>query len=229
MSIALKEFFGFKGLATGHKNPALALVDGAINGVVASEWENPDDPAWKTLSERIADAGVKPAQVVAVWMEMANIHHADGLAYAQELRSESEQVLRLLHSRLPNLKLAYISDRAYAGYANTNLNPEPYPYWTGFSVKWMVQDQLAGQGNLNWDPGAGPVTAPWLEWGPDLWADGENPRGDGLSWQCSDFVGDGTHETQAGSMTSARLLLNFFETDPTTAPWFDRPSSMNGA
>lgn len=37
-----------------------------------------------------------------------------------------------------------MSSRTYGGYATTELNPEPYAYQSGFSVKWLVQDQLEG-------------------------------------------------------------------------------------
>jgi hypothetical protein len=224
MSIARREFASFQLAAVGHKNPRLALVNGAINGVTASRWANPEDSAWNVLSERIAHAGYTPAQVVATWLEMVNAPPQGGWpGYAQLLQADTETVLALLHARFPNLRLAYISSRSYAGYATVpDLNPEPYAYQSGFAVKWLVADQLAGESQINWDPGAGPVEAPWLEWGPYLWADGEIPRADGLTWQCADFNPDGTHPTRAGSNKAGDLLLRFFENDPTTMPWFAR-------
>jgi hypothetical protein len=222
MSIARSEFARFQVAAAGHKNPKLAIVNGALNSVTADRWANPDDAAWRALSQRIAQSGAKPAQVVAVWLEMANAPPRDGWpGYAQRLQADTETVLELLHARFANLRLAYISSRSYGGFATVpGLNPEPYAYQSGFAVKWLIADQLAGASQLNWDPGAGPVEAPWLEWGPYLWADGETPRLDGLTWQCADFDPDGTHPTRAGAEKSARQLLEFFENDPTTRPWF---------
>ena len=78
------------------------------------------------------------------------------------------------------------------------MNPEPYAYESGFAVKWMVANQIAGD-SLNFDPGQGPVEAPWLSWGPYLWADGMEPRSDGLAWPCEYFQSDGTHPNASAS------------------------------
>ena len=92
----------------------------------------------------------------------------------------------------------FITSRIYAGYATVPLNPEPYAYEYGFSVKWAIQaqvDQMRGgapdsiAGNLDYKKGV----APWLAWGPYLWADGTTPRSDGLTWDRSEFQPDGTH------------------------------------
>jgi len=87
-----------------------------------------------------------------------------------------------LRARFPNLTLLYASSRIYAGYASSALNPEPYAYQGAFSVKWLIEAQLAGSPDLSYDTGR----APWLAWGPYLWADGTAERDDGLTWVCSD-------------------------------------------
>jgi hypothetical protein len=145
--------------------------------------------------------------------------------YALTLKSDTELVLGLLQKMFPNVKLAYISSRSYGGYATVpGLNPEPFAYQSGFEVKWLVEDQLDGASGMNWDPSAGAVQVPWVQWGPYLWADGETPRNDGLTWQCADFVPDGTHPNARGADKSGALLLKFFESDPTTRPWFAPPA-----
>ena len=52
------------------------------------------------------------------------------------------QIVRMLKGRFPNLQLAYVSSRSYAGYATTELNPEPYAYESAFAVRWLIQDQI---------------------------------------------------------------------------------------
>lgn len=89
------------------------------------------------------------------------------------------------------------------------------------------------------------ITAPWMAWGPYLWADGINPREDALSWKCCDFWDDdGMHHTNYntcakrpcssdpsvttdcdtqstwGLKKGGDELFSFFRTSPYTAPWF---------
>jgi len=128
--------------------------------------------------------------------------------------------VRLLHQKLPNVKLCYLTSRIYAGYATTTLNPEPYAYQSAFAVRSVVGAQIAGIDSLNYDANRGAVQAPWLSWGPYLWADGLKPRQDGMTWPCADFQPDGTHPNTQGSDVVADSLLAFFKHDETTMPWF---------
>ena len=54
------------------------------------------------------------------------------------------------------------------GYAKGPLSPEPYPYQDGFAMKWLIADQILSKPEVNYDPAMGPVTSPWIEWGPYL-------------------------------------------------------------
>ncbi len=68
------------------------------------------------------------------------------------------RVLHILHNKFPNLKIAYLSSRIYGGWAASPLNPEPHAYEEGFSVKWLIADQIAGKPGkpgLNYDPAKG--------------------------------------------------------------------------
>ena len=108
-------------------------------------------------------------------------------------------------------------------YAKTALNPEPYAYESGFSVKWLIEQQIKGDPALNFDPKHGAVKVPWLSWGPYLWANGSTKRTDGFSYEAGDFsAGDGTHQSPAGQEKTGRLLLQFLKTDATARPWFVR-------
>jgi len=64
------------------------------------------------------------------------------------------------------------------------------------------------------------VQAPWLSWGPYLWANGTKKNADGLMYEQSDFGPDGTHPTRSGQRKVAGKLLEFFKSDTTTRPWF---------
>ncbi len=135
-------------------------------------------------------------------------------------------VVRALKTRYPHLQLVFTSSRIYAGYASTTLNPEPYAYESGFSSKWLIQAQIdqtrnsgvvvdARAGDLNLATGA-----PWIAWGPSLWADGTTPRFDGLTWVAGDFVADGTHPATSGRTKVADMLMTFFLNSPYTKCWF---------
>jgi precorrin-6B methylase 2 len=234
MSNTTQEFSAFQARAGAdpEKNPLVVLVDGAQGGMTAAAIRDPDDNRsgtkfWTTVDQRLRAAGVSRAQVQAAWVKEADAGPTQGFPrYAQTLQKELAQVVRLLHTRFPNLKLVYLSSRIYGGYAQTRLNPEPYAYESGFSVKWLIEQQLKGDPELNYDPNKGPVQAPWLSWGPYLWANGMTPRADGLTYAESDFAGDGTHPAQGGRRKVAEQLLQFFKTDTTTKPWFVQEKSV---
>jgi len=119
------------------------------------------------------------------------------------------------------LKIAYLSSRIYAGYATVPLNPEPHAYEGGFAVKWTIAGQISGSDDLNYDPARGSVRAPWLAWGPYLWADGVKGRKqDSLIYTREDVGPDGTHPSPQGREKVGRQLLDFLKTSPTSKPWF---------
>jgi hypothetical protein len=140
--------------------------------------------------------------------------------YAKTLQAELTRIVQILPGRFPNARLTYLSSRTYGGYARTKLNPEPYAFESGFSVRWLIEEQLKGGPELNFDPKKGAVRAPWLSWGPYLWANGATKRADGFYYDESDFGNDGTHHSGAGQNKVGGLLLNFFKTDSTTRVWF---------
>jgi hypothetical protein len=230
MSNTTQEFSTFKRLADaeGDKNPRLVIVDGAQGGMTANRILNPEDKGsgtryWTEVDQRLQRAGVTGAQVQVVWIKQADPGPTQGFPkYAQTLQAELRQLVQLLHRRFPNLKLAYLSSRIYGGYARTRLNPEPYAYESGFAVKWLIEEQLKGDAALNYDPAKGTVKAPWLSWGPYLWANGTSKRADGLFYEEGDFAGDGTHPSARGQRKVADLLLTFFKSDATAKPWFVR-------
>jgi hypothetical protein len=227
MSNTTQEFSTFQRLAASESglNPKLKLVDGAQGGMTAAVVSDPESPRggqfWKTVAGRLDDARVTPAQVQAVWLKEADAApSAQFPVYPEQLRDEMGKIARILHERFGNLKLVFLSSRTYGGFATTRLNPEPFAYQSGFAVKWLIERQIEGAPDLNFDPARGPVKAPWLAWGPDLWADGVKPRQDGFSYVKSDFGADGTHPSPAGREKVARLLLDFFKSDSATKPWF---------
>ena len=226
MSNTTQEFSVFKRLADAdkEKNPDLTIVDGAQGGMTAARIKDTTSSQyWTVIDRRLKTAGVTREQVQAAWIKEADAGPTQGFPkYAQTLRDELRLIVQLMHARFPNLKVVYLSSRTYGGYATTPLNPEPYAYESGFSVKWLIEEQIAGEKELNFDPKKGDVKAPWLSWGPYLWANGTTKNADGLSYEESDFGTDGTHPAPSGQKKVAEQLLNFFKRDTTAKDWFSK-------
>ena len=224
MSNTLIETNGLIALAKNDSslNPHLVIVNGAESGVTASDIVSNPSSYWSYVTTQLTNANVTAKQVEAAWLKEADANPAgSNITYAAKLSSELVIILQMMLQQFPNLKLVYMSSRIYAGYASTTLNPEPYAYASGFSVKWTVEKQINGTSSLNYNSSLGSVLAPWIDWGPYTWAYGLIPRSDGLTWICSDFQSDGTHPSiPQGQMKVGRMLLNFFSNDPTTMPWF---------
>jgi hypothetical protein len=207
------------------RSPAVRVVNGAEGGASADLIADPAHPYWSRVLMRVAQAGLTPAQVQALWINDAVPNPATPFpGHAQELQGYLAAIVRTAKAMFPNARQCFVSSRIYAGYATTTLNPEPYAYESAFAVKWLVQDQIAGAPELNHDPRRGAVLAPWIAWGPYLWADGTTAREDGLTWVCADFAPDGTHPSPEGSAKVGSLLVDFFRADPVTAPWYRRPA-----
>jgi hypothetical protein len=240
-SNTVQSFDGFMAAArdaTG-LNPKLVLINGAVGGRSANMIQNPDDHGkgqeyWETIDARLKAAGLTRAQVQAFWIKETNPgpHEGKFPGYIQTLQAELTKIVQILPQRFPNGKLAYLSSRTYAGWAKAMPkrsapgNSEPYSYETGFAVKWLIEQQLKGEATLNFDAASGAVKAPWLSWGPYLWANGETKRQDGFSFKPTDFRdNDRMHHSPDGQKKIGNQLLQFFKSDPTSKGWFLKEGS----
>jgi hypothetical protein len=207
------------------KNPNVLLIDGAQGGIDSRKWVEDthtrrDTSPWETLDKRVKAAGATPQQVQVVWMKHAVARPApfgEFPKHATQLKDDTAKILRMLKERFPNLKIAYLSSRSYAGYAGTDLNPEPFAYESAFAVRSLIQDQIKGEPSLDYKTGRLPL----LLWGPYLWANGEKGRKfDDLAYSREDFREDGTHPSDSGRQKIAEQLLGFFTKDATAKVWF---------
>jgi hypothetical protein len=224
MSNATQEFSTFKRLADADpdKSAKVTIVDCAQGGQAMAQWVQAEARAWKEAERRLEQAGVTPRQVQVAWIKLANIGpRGDLTEHGKKLKSDTQVVLHNARTKFPNLRIAYLGSRIYAGYATGGLNPEPYAYEGAFAVRWLVQDQVKGDAALNFDPKRGEVKSPLLLWGPYFWADGLTPRkSDGLVWKREDLGDDGTHPSDSGRRKVADMLLTFFKTDAEAKTWF---------
>jgi hypothetical protein len=208
----------------------LTIVNGAMGFRVASFWDSPMDQDYDRVRDSVLQpAGLTEAQIVAAWVKVANSTPQRALpdpeADALRLLRSMGDILRALKVRYPNLQMAYFSTRIYGGYATVMLNPEPYAYEYGFAVQWLMEAQRAQMesgrivnevaGDLDYR-----TAVPWISWGPYLWADGTNPRSDGLIWEMADMQMDGTHPSRAGQGKVGQMLMDFFSSSPFTKCWF---------
>jgi hypothetical protein len=221
-------------------NPKLTIVNGANGGMTADKIQNIDGGRsynngpfvkyWEYVNEQLAKSGVTPAQVQAAWLKEANpgptLPFPD---HAKELEQQQAKILQIMRQRFPNLKLVYISSRIFGGWAKASLNPEPYAYESNYAAKWLVERQIKGDPALNFDSSKGPAKAPWLSWGPYLWANGTTPRKDGFFYVEDDLrEDDRTHESEQGQDKVGRELIKFFKADPTSRDWFTSEDRRSG-
>ncbi len=226
MSNTTQEFSKFKSIADLDpiKNQKLVIVDGAQGGQTAAIISNPAANFWAVITQRLQQTGLTNKQVAVCWLKEADAGPTQAFpVHANTLLNELVAVVKNIKLKFPNCKIVYCSSRTYGGYATSNLNPEPYAYESGFSVKWLIDKQINGDTSLVCT-GNNPK-APWLAWGPYLWADGLSPRSDGLTWTIDDFVtSDRTHPSSSGQKKVADMLLNFLKTDQTARKWFLKSS-----
>ena len=213
----------------------LAIVRGA--GARAEFWESPTSSEYDKIRGRLSPLGLSEQQVQVVYAELATrvptITLPDPDAQAHNLVRQMGNIVRAFRSHYPNLRLVFLSSSIYLGYVVTVVEDditrhdrEPRAYETGFAMKWLIQaqiDQMASGGTIV-DARAGDLNyntaVPWIGWGPYLWADGVNPRSDGLSWSRGNFNPDEVHLNPEGREKAASLLLTFFKTSPQARCWF---------
>lgn len=209
------------------KNPNVVLINGAQGGMTADRW-TPNaatgTKTWDTVEGKFKEAGVTAKQVQVVWLKQAIAQPAtkgEFPGHAKYLKDSLVELVKFAKEHYPNLQVIYLSSRIYAGYATTALNPEPYAFESGFSVRWLILDQINSNKELNCDAAKGEVKAPVLLWGPYLWGNGLTPRkSDALAWNKDDFGKDGTHPNMPGMEKAAKILVDFFKTNPNTGNWY---------
>ncbi|NQW29075.1 MAG: T9SS type A sorting domain-containing protein [Ignavibacteria bacterium] len=210
--------------ALPNKNSKLVLIDGAVGGQSTDMISTPTNSGyntyWNTVNTRLTNAGLSPSQVQVIWFkDDIPANNRPLQAHYDSLLIQSKRIMNEIKTRFPNAQLCYIASRIYAGYASSQLNPEPYAYQNGWTMKKLIEDQINGDPQLQ-HSGAS-ANSPWLSWGVYQWADGTTPRSDGLTWTCpDDYSNDGTHPSTTGRLKVANLLSNFFQTDTTACSWF---------
>lgn len=218
MSNATQEFSRFKQIADASplKSDKVTIIDCAQGGQAMAQWVPVDARPWQEARNRLERAKVSPKQVQVAWVKLANVAPSGSLEeHCRKLEKDTLAVLQNAKAAFPNLRIAYLGSRIWAGNSKTGLNPEPYAYEGAFAVRWLIQRQIQGDAELALNK------SPLLLWGPYLWAEGTKGRKtDKLVWEPGDFAVDGVHPSESGRQKVAELLLDFLTTDPLAKPWF---------
>ena len=241
MSLTNQEFevFEFAANVDPRRNPRVTMINGAQGGQSAFQWADPNNVVWSELARIVANKGLSTAQVQVAWIKMtvrgSDVGGWDSFppfpATAAISQLKLKDIVRNLKHYYPNVRIAYLSSRIYGDYAPDGQYPEPVAYEEGFGVKWLIEDQINGDPLLTFT-GATPQ-APFLSWGPYLWADGLGADGvpggvpgrrDGMEYACDDYSDDGLHPSPTGRRKVADQLVSFFNQDSTSQFWYVNPS-----
>ena len=230
-NVIAQEWTGFHPRADADpaKNPQLIVINGAQGGAVATDWIPSNAIHWQVIKDRIAaykgdqkDNEITPAQVQVAWVKQALRDTGPFPDYAQELQVALEAIAKNLKIHFPNIKLAFYTSRTYAYIMFRKGEPDTYE--GGFAIRWMIEKQINGDPELNYDSSKGAVKAPLLLHGPYFWTDGLKPRSDGLIWTCAPDgdMWDNPHPEPNGAQKNADQIYAFFKTDPAATPWYLR-------
>jgi hypothetical protein len=131
MSNCTQEFSTFVGRANGDpfKQANVLVVDCAQGGQAANVIRNPNAPYWNVVANRLRLAGSSPLQAQVAWIKEANASPTGGFDASREsLTANLGAIVRIINDKMPNVRIAYLTSRIYAGYADTPLNPDFYEY-----------------------------------------------------------------------------------------------------
>ncbi len=227
------ENFNYRALHLPNVNPKLSLPRAIIGQNGSYNWTESNNPFWHDMIDALAQQSITSAQVQVLWAFTPGNGIGPGLegnSFPQNAKLQRDGTVRMLHVILqyfPNTKIVYLSSKhfAWSTHADGRLIWEPFSHDSAWGIKWAIEQQINGNPMLNYDPAKGPVTSPWITWGPYFWTDAGTPRGyDKFTWTCPDDVyvlkSDFSHPSPAGIYLQAGLLLNQMTSDPSATPWF---------
>ncbi len=206
------------------RNPRVVLVSGSQGGIHIEKAIAVDPtgayPYWQGVQAKVRAAGLSVNEVRVAWIKEAT-QGASGDFFESTclFRERLQEFLRLSRLHFPNLEIAYVASRIYAGYKPGGGSPEPYAYQEGFGFKWLIEDQIAGEPDLAFGEGG---VVPMVLWGPYLWARADEVPYDDLVWLPEDFEQNGGnhHPSELGEEKVADRLLRFFSQDFFARRWW---------
>ncbi|MBL8843609.1 MAG: hypothetical protein JNL90_18960 [Planctomycetes bacterium] len=185
------------------------------------EIRDPNDDYWTvTVPAQLVAAGITAEQVQVAWiLEGTPRQTLPFPDHVEQTAGYWVEVLHIVQQTFPNVKLAFLTPLYWQGYSLITPATEPYYYEQAWSVRSVVERQLAQDPELEWDASRGPVRSPWVAWGPYLWSDGVEPRSDGLFLDCTDFSPDGGHLGDGGMEKLGARLHHFLKSHRACTRW----------
>ena len=213
-------------------NPCLKFANCAVGAKGLEVMIDTIEDAWYWDDEVMPDldyAGITRHQVEIIWVMVTS--RIDTILIwpyqPQEVANKYEILMQVLLKKFPNLKQVYLSGFNYGGYADPtkefyDMIMEPSSYWNNWSVKFLIERQIEDDPGLDYK--APDRVAPWLGWGPHIWADGLRANTtDHLRWVCEvDYKpdGGGYHMSNTGKDKMGKLIYDYFINSPIAADWF---------
>lgn len=181
-------------------SPSVKVVNGAQSGRAQQAWDgSPNDDVWANATKKLVQNGETAESVdIALYFNTWSYpNEPEFITHAEMVRSSLEATMENIAVVYPNTRLIYVTSREYAGYVETNLAPDPWSYWDGFSFKWLVENRINGE------IGGPPILWQAYQYDP--------------SWPQTYFIdGDGVHLTESGLDAASDLWMTFFLGEP----WF---------
>ncbi len=212
MSNGNLEFGRFIELYADHPEvaDAIGLVNCARGGNALERWLEKAS-LWDDCRDRVLDSGFSLDQVKVVWAKNANQFTDHGRTLPDsgadyfDLVSNISDLSERIGREFPSVEAVFHSSRIYAGYvseARQAARGEPLSYEGGLAVNAAIRRWQAGQ----------LPDAPWIGWGPYLWANATTPNATGMFWLPEDFRDGGLdpHPSGAGETKVANALHAFF-------------------
>lgn len=212
MSNGKQEFDRFMALFDGHTDvdPAIGLVNCARGGNALERWLERQS-LWDDCRTAVRNAGFSPGEVRVVWAKNANqfTDHGrtlpDPAADYYDLVENISALSQRIGQEFPSVQAIFHTSRIYAGYVRESRQAargEPLSYEGGYAINEVIRRQQRGE----------LAGAPWIGWGPYLWADGTKPNSFGVQWEPADFegaAGDDPHPSLQGETKVAEALHAF--------------------
>ena len=221
------EFTAFKQLCDTFQclNNKLKIINTCKGGTGIQKMNYDTAAYWSLAADTLLSYGLSSLQVQVIWIEQEHTGSTNTVFPSSPLQlvNEYKKLLEVILIKYPNVKIAYINSRAYAGYSDNTSGPglsHPRDYYNSWAIKWLIENQINNVSGFNYiSPN---INIPFVDWATNSWANGNIPKQDGFFWDCvNDFgAADGLHLSTIGEKKVGLRLFNYFSKDTTSKIWF---------